>query len=79
MDAIIFDNSGKPALLLPVNPVTMAVVDLGRKDVPAGCQFWIVRTEELPDAPIETWEFDKSDMGEPDGIGGTYKMEESDD
>lgn len=51
----------------------LSVLDTGKKDVPAGVNFWIVDSSELPaDVAQEVWELDVDNISEPDGIGGTY-------
>ena len=61
---ILYNDNGIRIL----NPVLkdLDIIILGEKDVPSGKPFIVVKPEELPNEPQETWEVDFS---EPDGYG----------
>lgn len=61
---ILYNDNGIKIL----NPVLkdLDIIVLGEKDVPAGLPFILVKEEDLPSEPQETWEVDFS---QPDGYG----------
>ncbi len=47
------------------------IMEVAVKDIPEGCSFWFVESDELPDqTDFDTWEPDHALLGTPDGIGG---------
>lgn len=62
---IIFPNDNSLSLISPV--ADMDVMEVARKDVPAGSPYLIVDAADLPDlALLAAWE---ADFSEPDGYG----------
>lgn len=65
MEVVLFDNDGSISILMPAS-CRLTVDQIARKDIPKGCPYIIVDREELPDAPVASWEVDFSN---PDGYG----------
>jgi len=57
--------------IIPVNEVlnVVGIEAIARKDVPAGCPYWIVDSSTLPNTPQETWTIDENEFP-PHGYGG---------
>lgn len=78
MNAIIYSGSHGVMVLIPAD-CGFSLLEIGQKDVPSGVPFWMVDRNALPqDVPQEAWELDPDELGDPDGIGGTYKGESND-
>ncbi|UYU30513.1 hypothetical protein [Siccibacter colletis] len=76
---VIYQSEYGVAVLSPAD-CGLTVLEVGQKDVPAGLPFWLVNEAELPlDIPQEAWELDEAALGEPSGIGGTYREVASND
>lgn len=79
MNAIIYSGSHGVMVLIPAD-CGLSLLEIGQKDVPAGVLFWMVDRNEFPhDVPQEAWELDEAALGEPSGIGGTYREVASND
>lgn len=76
---IIYQSDYGVAFLSPAD-CRLTALEIGQKDVPEGLPFWLVNEADLPlDIPQEAWELDEAALGEPDGIGGTYREVASND
>lgn len=75
MDArIIYQPATGPAAVLMPIDCGLSVLDIGKKDVPAGLPFWIVDSSAIPQDRTfrDAWELDAASLGTPSGVG-TYK------
>lgn len=74
-EVIIYQANDGVCIVAPAD-CGLSVVDIGKKDVPAGVNFWVVDISNLPRSPIDAWELDMDALGSPDGVGGTFIPEE---
>ena len=68
---VIYQVEGSPVSVLIPADCGMSLIDIGKKDVPAGVPFWVVPSSVIPAdrAFRDAWYLDHSDMGPPSGIG----------
>jgi len=77
---IVYESEFGVAFMTPYSMSGLTLLQTGQKDVPEGVPFWIVDKADLPlDILQEAWELDEAALGEPSGIGGTYREVASND
>lgn len=65
---VVFEYEGSVAVLSAATDIGMSILDVSKKDVPAGLPFWIVDASTVTDY----YSIDHEALGEPSGYGGTY-------
>lgn len=60
-----------PAVMSPSMECGLSILDIAKKDVPAGRPFKILEDDRLPDGPQEEWVVDPLSL--TDGIGGSFQ------
>lgn len=75
---IVFQPVGQPLAVIHPADCDLSIVDIGKKDVPAGLPFWIIDENEIPEdrSMRNAWVIDEENMPQPDGIGGTFENTE---
>ncbi|HAT1572676.1 TPA: hypothetical protein I8Y10_004084 [Kluyvera cryocrescens] len=66
---VVFEFEGAVAVLSAATGIGMSILDVGKKDAPAGIPFWIVESSTITD----TYAIAPEVIGEPLGYGGTYQ------
>lgn len=66
---IIYKVNGRVVVITPTAEglACSSIVDIAKKDVPAGLRFAIVEESDLPASCIEAWIVEESDLN--DGVG----------
>lgn len=69
---IIFQTESASVSVLSPCVCGLTILEIGKKDVPAGVPFWVVDASQIPTDRTyrDAWELDSSAMGEPSGFGG---------
>lgn len=69
---IVYQEPGRPVVILAPGVCGLTLEQIGRKDVTRGVPFWIVGADSIPvDRELrDAWELDVSAMGNPSGFGG---------
>lgn len=68
---IVFQGEEGVAVMAVASNTGLTILQIGKKDVPAGIPFWIVDASTV----TEDYVIDPEVLGEPDGYGGTYVPE----
>lgn len=66
---IVFEHEGGMAVMAAVTDIGLTILQIGKKDAPAGLPFWIVDASTI----TEDYVIDREVLGEPSGYGGTYQ------
>lgn len=66
---IVFEYEGGAAVMAAATNTGLTILQIGKKDVPAGLPFWIVDASTITDDYV----IDPEVLGEPSGYGGTYQ------
>lgn len=66
---IVFQGDEGAAVMAVANNIGLTILQIGKKDVPAGLPFWIVDASTITDDYV----IDPVALGEPDGYGETYQ------
>jgi len=72
MEVIVFETNNAVKVIFPALDCGLSVMDIGKKDVPHGVNFWIAKDSILPEVAIEAWEINAEKLGPAAGVGGTY-------
>lgn len=72
---IVFQPEGYQVAVMAPADCGLSVIDIGRKDVPAGVEFWIIDASDVPqDAESRAaWSLSADVLGAPAGVGGTFE------
>lgn len=68
---IIYEEvDGKMSITVPLDN-SIPVIEIGRKDVPPGVDFWIINESDIPTDHTfrDAWELDRDALGAPHGQG----------
>lgn len=66
---IVFEYEDGAAVMAVAGNISLTILQIGEKDVPAGLPFWIVDASTI----IDGYAIDPEVLGEPSGYGGTYQ------
>lgn len=63
---IVFQGEEGAAMMAVADNICLTILQIGKKDVPAGLPFWIVDASTITD----DYAIDPEVLGEPSGYGG---------
>lgn len=68
---IVFQLEGSQVSVMAPAPCGLSILEIGKKDVPEGVEFWIVDAASVPE-DTKNWILSEDDLGVSSGVGGTY-------